>query len=411
MKIGFFLNNCSLPNSESVSYSKLSNENPGCGGTEYLTIFLICALSKKGHELYCFSKESITFDDKKICFKNISTLPEAVNYFSKTVDDGLFVVIPRSAEELNFKKPNNIRIITWGHCFYTAEIVRKINKLNPDVNVFLTEASRNKYYNTKLYNKSIVIGNFTQTHFCPQPRAYNPQKTNIVYIGSLSGYKNADCVTKAWPIVIKKYPTAKLYIIGSSKLHYKNLKTGSLGVATEEYERELLYPLIKHNCVNSVKFLGLMHGSEIFKTINEATIGIVNPIGTTETFCTSAIEFGCKGVPVVGGNYGGLKNTIPNKCGYRVNNHKQLARKIIYLLKNPEKNIELGSNYFNFVQKNYSETVFVNAWVSLIEGKIVHNSKRSILKALPITIANTYSDFRILLYRIRHYFWKKMHIR
>lgn len=410
MKIGFYLNNYSLDN-KLVSYSSFSYENPGCGGTEYLTLFLICALSRKGHELFCYSKENINFQDKTIHLKKELSLSRSVSDFSSSVDNGLFIIIPRSADELNFIKPSNVHIITWGHCFYSKKIVKQINHLNVDANVFLTETSRNKYYNTDLYKKSIVIGNFTQTHFCDSPRNLESSKLNIVYIGSLNGYKNADCVTKAWPLIHKKYPDAKLLVVGSSKLHYKDLKTGPLGIATEKYEKELLYPLIKRNCLNSVKFLGLMKGSDIFKLITKTTIGIVNPIGTTETFCTSAIEFGCGGVPVIGGNYGGLKNTIPKRCGYKVSNHRQLARKTIYLLDNPRINIEMGNNYFNYVHNSFSETTFINAWESLIEGKVNLNMKKNCFKAVIIAIINICSDIRIFFYRFKHHIWKKVYIK
>ena len=117
-------------------------------------------------------------------------------------------------------------------------------------------------------------------------------------------------------------------------------------------------------------FLGTVNRDQLLKILSNTKIGIVRPStsGLAETFCLSAIDFGSCGIPVIGANKGGLKDTIPKKCGYRIKNKKQLYKKILLLLNNESKRQQFGNNYYHFVSSNFSDIDFTKNFMSLINN-------------------------------------------
>ena len=85
---------------------------------------------------------------------------------------------------------------------------------------------------------------------------------------------------------------------------------------------------------------------EIEQILREVKAGVVNPIGTTETFCLSALDYGEQGVPVVCGKYGGLIDVVGSKYGYTTYTNRGLRKTIRKELKSPTK----GSKYAEYVR-------------------------------------------------------------
>lgn len=393
IRIGFYNSPINLIKNN----NNFENSNPGVGGTSYIQVVLIKKLM-----------EDKSFDC--VFFFDPQTLAESLSIFDKD-GGGIFVLVVKAPISIVSSNYPSTKIITWGHCEYDKKTLKAVEKMKPYLNVFLTPTARDRYINSTLYINSSIIGNFTQTHLSSiSPRG----NKHVSYIGALNGYKHCDLLTKAWPLVLKKIPDAKLSIIGSSRLYNKDSIVGVVGVAKPQYEKELLYPLIKHNCMNTVEFKGLMTGSDIFSFLKSVSVGVVNPIGSTETFCTSAIEFGTFGIPVIGGDWGGLRTTIPEKCGFLVRNHKQLAKKIIFLLNHEPIAQIYGNNYKRFVDSNYSLESFIENWkevlINVDQGKTYYVQAKMTSKIYK-TIVNLNDTIRLFIHRVLHYVWRLAYIK
>lgn len=73
-----------------------------------------------------------------------------------------------------------------------------------------------------------------------------------------------------------------------------------------------------------------------------------------------------KGVPVIGSSVGGIPlQVIDGFNGFLINNVKEAAEKIIYLLKHPEEAKHIGFNGINHVKKNFLITRHLKDYLKL----------------------------------------------
>ena len=382
----------------------IQKTNPGIGGTEYICATLIEMLRQKE----CFETVLYTKNDgfalEKCTCITTTGIDDSIQHFLKGGDAGVFIIVIRKPEDVPTIVPPRIKVVSWCHCEYGRPVLRILKRRHDIHHVFLTASSRALYARYgAIWNNSSIIGNFVDV---PDTRAVRlAEKEPIVtYVGALMGFKHADVLTRAWPLVIKRVPEARLHVVGSAYLYGKMGALGKLGVAWPNYERELVYPLEKSGCLNTVVFEGLLTGKERVRLAKRTMIGVVNPVGTTETFCISALEFGALGVPVVGGDRGGLKDTIPVDCGLRIKSYRQLAKSLILLLRDPSMCREIGANYYGFVKQHYTYKTFALQWITFLQSGCMcvdPPSKR---------VANIFSSWRdearLFLHRAAHYLFR-----
>ncbi len=203
---------------------------------------------------------------------------------------------------------------------------------------------------------------------------------NLAYIGAVGETKGFQWMAKAWPKVKEKFPSATLKVIGSIKTHDATRETGDLYIAETAFEHDFIKPYLGNTHeeikANGVVFTGHVSPKEIDNVLTGVALGIVNPnTGNhgTETFCVSAVDFQAYGIPVIGGNAGGLKETVCHgKTGILIRNSNALATAIISLLLNRKKLNRLQSNCVGWVQQNFMREKIVAQWIQLI-GEVLSN--------------------------------------
>jgi len=149
-----------------------------------------------------------------------------------------------------------------------------------------------------------------------------PAKNCLLYVGRLTEKKGICYLIDALSLVLKKYPTMGLLVIGSGELE------GSLKIQVAE-----------NNLENAVRFLGSVPNNELpgYYADSEIFIGpsVVAQGGDREGFGLTFVEASMSGCLVIGTNTGGIGDIIEDgKTGYLVPQKKSaaLARKIIYAL-------------------------------------------------------------------------------
>ena len=381
--------------------------NPGIGGTEFISNALLHTFVDAHFELSLYSKTTVPTSANE--FFLISTVDDAIAHFSCR-GGGLFIIVPRKEADIPNRSYHNVKIICWCHCEYSSPMIKIFRRRKEITHVFLTEASRALYAPYKnIWRNCYVIGNFTS--FSPEKNIVQRRThegLNVFFIGALQGYKHFDYLSRCWPKIVSRIPNAHLHVFGSPSLHGFRGEMGPKGVALKRYEAEIMQPLVKNNCSDSVFFHGNVSGTEIQSALLDADVGVVNPVGTTETFCISAIDFGICGIPIVGGDRGGLKNTIPRGCGFRVRSQRGLTKSILILLKNESQRHKMGQNYKQFVSCHYTYANFQDNWLEWVRtGARPYIPRHRLVSGL----SSFFDELRMAIYRYYHYALRRITLR
>ncbi|GAX86870.1 conserved hypothetical protein [Lebetimonas natsushimae] len=165
----------------------------------------------------------------------------------------------------------------------------------------------------------------------------------ILHVARLTEKKGTKYLIDAFKIINKEDKNTKLIIIGSGILE-KKLKKQVKELQLENY----------------VKFLGAMSHNEVMEWMQKADIfclpSITAKTGDAEGLGMVFLEAGIYEVPVVATLHGGIPEVIlNNKTGFLVEerNIKQLADKLLILLKNENLRKSMGKEARNFIKEKF----------------------------------------------------------
>lgn len=390
---------------ETIDYRFPEKGNPGIGGTQYMSWTLAHYMSKYTNIKVHLMSHTIDNMTKSITVHKVNTIEEAA-IKAKEIDSDVFLF--RSVENSTLmKKIDELKLksIAWGHNFGSEtelSLLAKCNYIKRYICVSKTQLDT--LIDHKIYSKSDYIYNAIDVDIYKHIEEKNEKEKNIVYIGSLIPSKGVHILTDIWPKILKNYPDAKLHIIGSGQLYKRSQELGESGIAESKYEKRILKNIMTNdtNLRNSVKFHGIKNGKEKIRIMKNATIGIVNPTGKTETFGIGAIEFQILQVPVITKAKDGFFCTVQNdKSGYLVKTKRGLENKIKYLLENDEISKKMGEKGVKFVTENFEIKKIVYQWENMIlqvvnEKEVEFNINYSNMK-----IFNSFTGLKILNFKLK----------
>tara|TARA_B100000886_G_scaffold313086_1_gene249487 strand:+ start:16601 stop:17926 length:1326 start_codon:yes stop_codon:yes gene_type:complete len=317
MKVFFYCPNKNLPK---VLFNEPDKGNPGCGATEYLQVAIPFFLKKYFSQ---YIEVTIVADDISTMPSNLNVLEisNGLNGAIKVANDNnsdIFIFKPSQNQEKSifdlidkFKlktiaigqltpNPRCLRYI--GNCkFIKAFVCVGLNQYDQLVDSCI----RNKIINI---NNAISDNLFEKNMNMPYL-----QRKDIVFMGALFPQKNFLYLAECWRFISKKLPNAYLHVLGSAKTYGIDVKVGKKNLADHKYE-ELIFKALNKDPLSAKKVI--FHGNvgdKKYQIISQSKVGIVNPLGTTETCCVSAVEMQSLGTPVCTGNYQALKTTVLNK--------------------------------------------------------------------------------------------------
>ncbi|MGL5962860.1 MAG: glycosyltransferase family 4 protein [Fusobacteriaceae bacterium] len=370
-KIGLYWDNT---RTKDVDCSNIENGNPGLGGSVYLFIMLAYHLQRKySKELeiifFCQFPENLPKIFKKVKVINFDDL------ISKSIEENLEVLIldsnKTSLKEYDELNQKNIKIISWGHCFGSLRLLKKIQN-SPNVKKYICVGKEQleQLIDMNIYEKSDYIYNLFDSELYSQNINLNKKENIVTYMGAIEPFKGFHILAKQWKQILKEVPDAKFYVIGSGKLYDRNAKLGKFGIAQESYEKSFINYLLneKGELLDSVTFFGHL-GMEKNELISKTKIGISNPSGVSETFGITAVEFQASGVPVVTKKCHGYLDTVKdNYTGLLYENNDELAEKIIELLKNEDKYEVFRKNTVEFVKEKFDLDKTLEKWKKCIDN-------------------------------------------
>jgi glycosyltransferase involved in cell wall biosynthesis len=354
-------------NYSNLNYLSFETSNPGVGGTLYQ---MICI-----HQLLNPIYEVTLYHNNSSNFKDL--LKKSIYDISKedfdTVDIMVFdkIIIQ---QRVFYSKINFLNLIKKDVYFRCGNYLNyneyKLFKGNKNIKlVFLNKTQALQYYDTEIYNRIIILNNFINYSILRRYKTsnidINNSKVIIVYIGSISPSKGLDKLIGAWPSIFRNNDNLELelWIIGSDKLYGEK-------IADENYQNKILNMIdgFKSKEKTSIRFFGNL-GEEKYELIRQATIGIVNPIGNSEVFTNSAIDFILFNIPIVTIHKFGLKEIVDHKVtGFKYKNVRNLSKTITKVLSDYNLLYKIRNlDSVAYLKNKFDNNNFVK-WTKLLES-------------------------------------------
>lgn len=371
MKIAFY---CPNKNIEHINFNQPHLGNPGCGATEYLQVaipYMLDFYYGNSFRTIIIADSIKNLPNSIECLHVSNGLNEAIIKASKEkVDIFVFKSSEKGEEKVfNLLKKYKLNSIVIGQLNPYPECIKLLSECDY-IKAFVC-VGLNQYdqlIDTKLSSKLFQINNPISDNLINSPECSRNFKyrKDLVYMGALYPQKNFYYLAKNWKKINKFIPKAKLHVIGSADTYGKNSKLGKYGLADPEYEELFMNEINKDKTsAKNVIFHGNLKQSK-YEFFSNCRVGIVNPLGNTETCCVSAVEMQAFGLPVCTGNYQALKTTVlNNRSGLLSNNQYQFRRNIFDVYTKEKLFSKLSSGAILNAKLNFSFSQIIHRWYYL----------------------------------------------
>ncbi len=320
-------------------------------GTEIATCNLAEHLAKRGHEVHVVTSLDEGLPEEsfekgfyvhrlpriEICLAGASVFcAEIVRTIQKINPDiihvqGLGIAVPALISKRLLKIPYAV----WGQgsdVYLPNQFVKLTSKVvikNADSVIALTENMREELL--KICDRRIsVVPNGINIEKFKSPtgiRKKENEKT-IIFVGRLHPVKGVKYLIEAMATVHKKMPNIRLVIVGDG---IERLKLGEL---TKKLDLN-----------DSVKFVGQVPQERVFENMNQADIFVLPSL--SEGFPVVLLEAMATGLPIIATNVRGIPDIVENGVnGYLVNikNPSEIADRIIMLIQDNIMRKEISVN-------------------------------------------------------------------
>jgi len=227
---------------------------------------------------------------------------------------------------------------------FIKRALKKVNKIFVVSNALKDALEANGISNIEVMHNGINVQEWI---------AVESRQNNILFAGRVDEAKGTGTLTRVFDVINSEIPDSSLTIVGDREFNAGGNK--------------------------NIKVLPWQDREEMKKIFSQAKV-IVVPSLYLDPFPTVNLEAMAAGKPVVGTCFGGTSEVVANnETGYIVNpyDEKELAAKIIDLLKNPEKAMRFGNNGRERVEKLFSLNAQVQKtleWYNkFVSNEIVHN--------------------------------------
>ena len=366
MTIAFYFN---IDNVQHLDCTRLLEGNPGVGGTEYeiLLVSLLLGRRDNGMEVHLLSRGEVNLphthhavvgDHAGLCRycreHGIDTL--VVN--QSQYNDDTMRIFDGCAGWLS--------LILWDHNGMSDKKLSVVNRKTYIKRIVCCGREMLELYRD---HPATLKSTYVYNIFPIQPEEWYRRHIqmddnhNVVYMGMLYRVKGFHVLARAWKEVLRQVPDAQLYVIGSGKLYDKNAVLGSHGIASQEFEDEIM-PCLEDeagNLLPSVHFCGLL-GAEKFDVMGRCKVAVPNPWGESETFCICGIEMQLMGCNLTTVYHPAYLDTVYNQA-YLYRHTSQLADYIVSRLKAPRDSYD---DLYRFITGKFGMEKSLQRWEHLL---------------------------------------------
>lgn len=382
-----------------INANNINIGNPGVGGTQFCMLQLANYLKLlPNYQVILISTRQYVMEgveniniESELDLHNVATKCNTdILILNQSINDALKSVL----KKVHFK------IVVWSHNYILSDLCKFItNTPLITCNVFVGKQQYDRYIDDDVISKSTYIYNMYNDN-TPSVCRRNDSKT-VVYMGAIVPGKGFAELCKIWPYILKHVPDAKLLVLGSGALYGGDVKLGKLNIAEESYE-QTFYKYItdsEGNVLPSVKFLGIVGDNKI-EIFRNASVGVVNPSGRTETFGMGIVEMAEAELPVVTIAKNGFYDTIENGVtGILSSSLSQIGKDIVFLLKNKDINEQYGRAAKQKI-KRYSPSIIGEQWNQILTA-IYINDYKPIQYKYSLPLSNNNKWIRIVIKNMR----------
>lgn len=362
-RIAFYLD---TRNIQTVDVRDVDAGNPGMGGTEYM-FFLIASKLANRRPVTLYVTAPGSFPPNLPCIE----VKGVADVVASMQARGESVLVLRESEvlpNLATLKATDRKVIVWAHNYSGHRTLRACVAC-PSIVRYLC-VSREQYENLRdedVFGKSDFVFNAMVTRSWPE-RTAQPMEDNVFYMGSLIEAKGFHVLAKQWHRIAEAVPSAHLHVVGTGQLYDRNVRLGTFGLASPEYERRFLPCLTDQGELRKdVTFHGNL-GADKLEVLARAKVAVANPTGVGETFCITAVEFGLLGVPVVTKKVGGPVNVIEDGVtGILYRHESQLAESVIRLLRETDLRDRMGQAASQRVRALFDIEPVLGKWEEVLQ--------------------------------------------
>jgi glycosyltransferase involved in cell wall biosynthesis len=182
-----------------------------------------------------------------------------------------------------------------------------------------------------------------------EPTMTEPKKEQFVYLGRLVFYKNVEVLLRAWDIIVKQYPNAKLVIAGD----------GPHKAKLENIAKDL----------KNITFAGYVTAEEKSKILAESNALLFPSL--IEGFGLVILEAFSQKRPVLVSDIPPMSDIITDKkTGFVLNPHdeKEWAEQIIKLIKEPDISQKMGEAGYKILEEKYNQEIFYQKLISMYKS-------------------------------------------
>ncbi len=369
-RIAFYLDNRYIVGR---NLKDIERGNPGVGGSQYMQLLVVNHLIKRYADMeiimYITAEQDFS-DGVSVCL--VHDIEDALRCMKRDkcrvfILSNWFADLGDGIHKLQLIDKYRIRTIVWAHIFMNQKQYAFIASCKYiRLFVCLGKQQLEMLRGSKLYRKATYINYvLPPVHTI---RQVHDEKI-VVYVGALYSYKGFHVLAKYWKEIKRNVRDAQLWVVGNAQLYGDNITHGKYNIAEADYEKQFVHYLLnsKGEVDSSVKFFGSLGGEEKEQIVSQATVGIFNPCGKTETFGLSGVEFEAMGIPVVSVYKNSALDIIKDKeTGLLFKQERYFPEYIIRLLNDKKYNALLGNQARAFVNKEFNNEKIIGEWYEAI---------------------------------------------
>lgn len=183
----------------------------------------------------------------------------------------------------------------------------------------------------------------------------DPTRPLMLQVSRFDRFKDPTGVIQAYRLAKEFAPHLQLVLAG--------------GTATDDPEGEVVLEEVKNESGDDpdVHILLLPPNADVTINALQRAADIVIQKSVREGFGLTVTEAMWKGKPVIGGNAGGIKLQVVNHhTGFLVNSPSGASLRMRYMLRHPDRILEMGSKAKEFVRDNFLITRHIREYLSLM---------------------------------------------
>ena len=360
-------------------------QNPGVGGTQYVSIQLALCLANKFPRLrvqlvnHCDILIREKYDNLQV------KKAENINLYFADLQAGksnCVLIAPSSvlshAHTAQLKSLSK-RIIAWIHHPFRFDFRLR------DIVAHVHVGSYQYYSNSLFYKHNWLINNL----FSLPPGSIvrtapkYGSKLRLVFLGALVKAKGFLHVARQWTSMKNLFHELELHVIGSSETYGRKIEH-PLIPCDNDFANQILDLIPAEDIINgSVVFHGNL-GEEKFDILHSAHFALLNPTGTSEAFPASPLECMACGLPVIASDDYGMSDSMRYFPELIISRPEDIPKRIDCLLSDSYAYKEVSLRCIAVASWYDSQTESnLFRWMRLIE-KVANDAQQSFRSSPPL---------------------------